>query len=548
MDFFKKIEELKNCIGATDLDNIRRKMQQFKELADNEWKCCSCQEAINYIEYLVKELNRLFRISNGYDFQQEAVNLWKEEKISVFKIISETPDFWDGDIDLKYTEDMDKNIRNLARDMINTITVGNPGLERAIREGRLNQEQRIELERVVNITLQECGKYWNKQREEMYNQSLYAICTFLGEIGGLKRYLDTHNLRMSELEIQELQLNYDQEKGKELLNRVTDLLDIDVIRKLDLYRKKVLLAFYSNRATKELEGLMTILFIFSKAGDIQGANELDDETLTKLILEEKFLSIIWKKEIKKFREGIEQNLLIKKEDILTKSSEELARVEIDESIFEEGIDVSEFERYFGTGSFEEDKKIIIPYSKMLSRIYRAKDWSMETLIYLVIKEEKGLKIKNWGYIPEINKKGENSIESQAENILVGIDFPRYNMPVRLHINRERLLSIVNQTLGNTKIPVYKGHEDFSAVRLNGRRRYMGTSILMPIQKEQRKAIEMAVTRQKDNPNYNCIAHLNWLAYPNRMPEHLQGETQKEVDLATGAISLVGVDVGDTDGR
>lgn len=167
---------------------------------------------------------------------------------------------------------------------------------------------------------------------------------------------------------------------------------------------------------------------------------------------------------------------------------------------------------------------------------------------MVIKKSKGLNIKNWGYIPEINKNGKNSIESNAENILIGIDFPRYNMPVRLHINREWLQSIVNMTLGNTKIPVYKGNEDFFVTRIGGRKKYMGTQILMPIQKEQRKDLEKAVETQKNNPNYNCIAHLNWLAYPNREPEHLQGQPSKEVDLATGAISIAGVDVGDSDGR
>ena len=300
MDFFKKMEEMKNCIGAVDLNNIRRRMQQFKEFVDKEWKC-SYQEATDYIEYLIKALNRLLRISNGYDFQQEAVNFWKKEKISIFKIIRETPGFWDGDFDLKYTEDMDRNIINLARDMINTITVGNPGLERDIREGKLNQNQEMYIERIVDITLEECGKHWNKEREDMYNQSLYAVCTFLGEIGGLKTYLEIYNLRMLEFGIQEMQLNYDRGKGKGLLNKVIDLRDLDIIKKLDLYTKKILLAFYSNRATKEIEELMTMLFIFRKVGDIQRGIELDDESLTKLILEERFLSIIWKKDIKKFR-------------------------------------------------------------------------------------------------------------------------------------------------------------------------------------------------------------------------------------------------------
>ena len=172
---------------------------------------------------------------------------------------------------------------------------------------------------------------------------------------------------------------------------------------------------------------------------------------------------------------------------------------------------------------------------------------METLINFVIKGAKGLNIRNWGYIPERYPKGLNSIEAGRRYILVGIDFPRYNMPVRLHIDRERLANLVKIGLGSNKIPVYKGHEDFERVKLDGRRRYMGTQILMPIQKEQRKALEEAVNKQTDNPNYKLIAHLNWLAYPNRIPEHLKNQPEREVDLETGLISIIGIGVGENPG-
>ena len=47
-----------------------------------------------------------------------------------------------------------------------------------------------------------------------------------------------------------------------------------------------------------------------------------------------------------------------------------------------------------------------------------------------------------------------------------------------------------------------------------------------------------------NPHYRIITHLNWLAYPNRIPEHLKNQPEREVDLETGLISSIVIDVGE----
>ena len=518
MLFWEKMERMERTISRS-VKNIRYRMQQFKKSVDEEHNG-SYLERIEYMKNLMEDLASLLRPINGYDFQQEAVKLWQERGISIFSIIDKTPDFWERDVSLGYSENMDENLINLAKDMIVTANKLYPGIENDIKGRQLEQKKREDIETKINTLLQLCGKGWAQERDRLYIQALYELCVFLDKIGGLKSYLKRYNSIVMELGIEGIELDYEQRKGKGLLNRVADLSNRDVIEKLELYKKKLLLAFYSNRATKEVEQLMVMYFIFNKVGDVQTAIKLDDETLRRLILEVKFLGIVWKKRLEEDRQKLEKNLTISEEDLLTKSVEELSEGTIESDVWEKGIDIKEFEKYFGQNSFEQDKEIIIPFSITLNRMYALKDGSMETLIYMILKESKGLNIRNWGYIPESNKKGQNSIESEQDNILIGVDFPQFNMPVRLHINRQWLLRIV-QSFGNTKIPVYKGQEDFFINSSNGTGKYVGTQILMPFQKEQRKILERAVGEQISNPHYQLITHLNWLAYPNRIPEHLK---------------------------
>ena len=127
MNFSKKMEEMKKSITTVDLRNIRNKIQEFQELIEAESQY-SIQEIIDFLEQSVYELGDCLNASYGYDFQQEAIKLWKKEKISIFELIRKTPDFWYEGVNLCYTEDMNKNIINLARDMIRTINILQPGI------------------------------------------------------------------------------------------------------------------------------------------------------------------------------------------------------------------------------------------------------------------------------------------------------------------------------------------------------------------------------------------------------------------------------------
>lgn len=509
---------------------FREEIKRFKDLTEGKYQV-SYIEGIDIISNLIYELSLNMSVKRSYDFQQEALSVWKERKTSIVQIARSTPDFWGEKLDMTYTEDMDRNIINLARDMMNTFSLEKPFFQISIEEGLYTPKQEADLDQEANKRLEECGKLWNKKREQMYTDALHAVCTFLAEIEGLRDNVDIHNSRMSEIGIPGMQINYDQQKGKSLLSKVIDLTDKESLKKLDLYTKKVLLAFYSNRATKKVERFVTTFFVLGKIGGIQEALNIDDDTLRSLIVEQRYLSTIWEREIQKLKKEKYQRKIVDRKDMILYSIMNSGYELMEDSYLDSGINIEEFEGCFGDGSFQEDKDLISYYTSMLDNIYTAKEWSMETLINLVMKDAKGL----------------NSIEAGRRYILVGIDFPRYNMPVRLHLDRERLANLVKIGLGSNKIPVYRGHEDFERVKLDGRRRRMGTQILMPIQKEQRKALEEAVNKQTDNPNYKLIAHLNWLAYPNRVPEHLKNQSEREVDLETGVISLSGIDVGENPG-
>ena len=141
-------------------------------------------------------------------------------------------------------------------------------------------------------------------------------------------------------------------------------------------------------------------------------------------------------------------------------------------------------------------------------IYGQKDSSILALLDFLYNNEN--MSANWGIIQE-NKK--------SEYVLIGIDLPDLNMPLRLHIKKDLVEKFIQAHQGNKIMPIYAGKDDFV---VNGR--YIATHVLTPLSKDQKRGIEEISTQIRETDyRLKLVKHLEFLTDMQKFPEHLQNK-------------------------
>lgn len=191
---------------------------------------------------------------------------------------------------------------------------------------------------------------------------------------------------------------------------------------------------------------------------------------------------------------------------------------------------------------EHDIEIYKSLYIQTSNTYNTKDRLIAFFVRTLIDSKK---TKNWGITPiEVGENGEiiNVLENKdIDKILISIDYEGFNMPIRVHIDRQLLCDILRNYNGDTKIPIYEGAEDFI---INGK--LLTTNLLMPMQKDKKKTIREKLSKAKEGTEeYNLLEHLLFLADKDKFPKHLMEKVvtkegikyirkpKRYFDLATG---------------
>ena len=142
------------------------------------------------------------------------------------------------------------------------------------------------------------------------------------------------------------------------------------------------------------------------------------------------------------------------------------------------------------------------------------------IMRLIHQIEYNSKITNWGYIPE-NEKDKGKV-------LLGIDYPGFNMPLRLHINKKELVSFLKNFKNSSVIPIYEGNADMIY-----KGRMLKSRAFMPLTEER----ESFIIQKNKNLNvvdlkYNYIRHIgNLLTKKNKKIPKIY--IQEYIDLETG---------------
>ncbi len=175
--------------------------------------------------------------------------------------------------------------------------------------------------------------------------------------------------------------------------------------------------------------------------------------------------------------------------------------------------------------------------------YMTKQSLMEDLI---IQAERA-KI-NWGMM-----KDDEYGYRIKRNILIGMDIPGLNMPLRVHYPQKFQKKVIHEYLQIDEIPLYVGQEDFD---INGK--LSGTQFLIPITPKQKKIIKtLSNTKISQSTNKNAkmtiegkvmtedalrrVKHINYIQLSNTAERLLSEKTNKSqthpdyINIFTGKI-------------
>jgi len=135
--------------------------------------------------------------------------------------------------------------------------------------------------------------------------------------------------------------------------------------------------------------------------------------------------------------------------------------------------------------------------------YSHKDEILSTQILSYMRSKR---IKNWGYIKEENEN----------MIILGIDYEGYNMPVKVHIPKKQIATVLREAGLTPQIPIYEGNDDMI---INGE--MIKTHIITNFTDSQEILIKKLVAEdKKPRQVMRFLGHLNFLRDSSKYPKHL----------------------------
>ena len=434
------------------------------------------------------------------EFQMELLLVELREKVRMSKVIENT-------LDEISVEDGFEFEKKLMKE--NPINIE--------KKSDIKKDSTIHIENEFNL-IKDIVLYGHKEIEkqliEREKNGLKIAGKFLEKYGFLEEEIQQQNEDYKRLDFKNMCYKYETEGITEdigLKNIFTD----EYIDTLSLEQLTVLNAFWQNRVSKCVSEIKKGIFIVDSLNlwdnieDENNINQISDEILLGTVLKMKFLDNVAEK----------------------------ARKDVDEYKESENYRYAcyDYEKNI-TGDFKGNYKFtfdnILPDSNNdflkdidccqlirnnIKIIYETKEAMIRALLLQINHNSK---ITNWGYIPEDKIDDDNFV-------LIGIDYPGFNLPLKLHMRKKNIMQFFGETKRKAVIPIYEGEED---MMYRGRR--LTTKIYMPLT-EQRESEIIAKNKTINvvDLKYNYIRHLgNLVSKKSRKISKMY--THEYIDLNT----------------
>ena len=132
--------------------------------------------------------------------------------------------------------------------------------------------------------------------------------------------------------------------------------------------------------------------------------------------------------------------------------------------------------------------------------------------------------KNWGIL--LNKG--QSLEKK-NMIIIAMDIPGLNMPVRLHISKSKVIDFLKSNGYDLLFPVYQGNLDFKTDSFAFK--VITTPVLMPSTEQYKSKVKKALENHPEgDPRHNFLKHIEFLFDGVDIPDHM-----KDTEIETKTV-------------
>lgn len=403
----------------------------------------------------------------------------------------------------------DREIQRRTREYIKS----NPDFKDTI------EYSKIFLEESERKKVEKCISYKKDKTEETIvntqKQCMKLAGQFLKKYNFLQNFLDLQNEDYRELDMKGMQYKLKAENENDIgLEDIFDDKYLDTISAEELF---VLNAFWQNRYTKVIDKIKKAIFIADNLGIWEELEKSDckykitNEQILNCILKMKVVDAIYKKVCYRITEYEEeehyQYALVNIDDMLDRKFK------------------TEYKEYFDKILPECENDISMDFSinqysrNSIKAIYEEKN---NMIMKLLMQIESNPKITNWGYIPEGKKNVSDS------HILLGIDYPGFNVPLKLHTKRKDLVEFLNMYKNSSVVPIYEGSAD---IEYRGKKQ--SSKIFMPLtQDRESEIIQKNKNLSPVDLRYNYIRQLGNLI-TKKVKKISKMYPHEYIDLSTG---------------
>lgn len=276
-------------------------------------------------------------------------------------------------------------------------------------------------------------------------------------------------------------------EGDNINNLFKEFWSSDNLNKLSEEELAVLNIFWGNKKAKEINNINLAYSIIRSLGlykkivnDEMG--EIYDSTIEivvqKSFFQQELVKIYWEEAKDKKDESISEDM---------------------KTFLKEHEDI--YKRTFGGNIFND---FYYEYQNLIQKnnAYILKGNIANTEIVRLLNSKT---IKNWGVMEDAGKDN--------EKLLIGIDLKGFNMPIRVHLEKDNLQSTLYSAGHNTILPEYKGNDDFSKGNW-----IMKSHLIVPINKKYKEALKKATNNIELEEYSNTVEHLMYLAN-GKAPKH-----------------------------
>ena len=463
LEFVKEIIRHEH-ISDIEINKVRDRIQRvlsyyttLKDSSNDEPK----KDLFKQEDEDIKEYNEIVDSIGGLQIQNSVAKyLLQNPQImkSIFdRIINESIELEDRPF---YTVDLNQSselilkqiIKDLRKSTTDTITI---------------EMVRGVLENFINIS----DAHLKSDYIKLLNNSL----RFLNRYNLIDFYIKRNNTNMEKVNLEGLKIEDNNIISKEF--------ETENLEKKPIEELLFLNVFYQNRLTKEKKKIYDSIFFIEELNlwnNQEGATNIGDEVLKQLIIKKRVIDRVNEKY--KRRSDSPQHIgMIKKYIKIYR--------DYFNSIFPDS-----------KNDLADDCMQTLYWNLHSRKIYDTK----LDLTYKVFEILMNRTKINWGYIQSQLDKNEDK-----DFLLLGIDFPGYNMPMTVHMKKETLVAFLSGMQAST-IPMYIGNEDM-LIRNNR----MPTNILYKLPEDKKGYINDIAKTLKKNPKSHqypdFVHHLNSLA-------------------------------------